>query len=133
MNYNLTPKAEFQANAKNLEKVQALLAKLDTEVAGGLRTELMILKNAKAADVAPTLSRMAQTASSGPGGAISDRVGRTRMIVAGWLVYAAGPQKVTDMMVDGKWLMRERRLLTLDEEKVLEEAQKAAEKLVEKG
>ncbi|MBI5525133.1 MAG: MFS transporter [Deltaproteobacteria bacterium] len=26
--------------------------------------------------------------SSGPGGALSDRVGRTRMIVAGWLVYA---------------------------------------------
>ena len=51
---------------------------------------------------------------------------------AGWLVYAAGPQNVTDVMVNGKWLMRERKLLTLDEEKTLDEGQKAAERLAEK-
>lgn len=48
---------------------------------------------------------------------------------AGWLVYSAGPQNVCDMMVNGRWLMRERRLLTLDKEKVLQEAQERAEKL----
>ncbi|VVB57320.1 5'-deoxyadenosine deaminase [uncultured archaeon] len=48
---------------------------------------------------------------------------------AGWLVYSAGPQNVTDVMVQGKWLMRGRKLLTLDEEKIMAEAQKRAEKL----
>lgn len=48
---------------------------------------------------------------------------------AGWLVYAAGPQNVTDVMVNGKWLMRGRELLTLDEEKILAGAQKAAGEL----
>ncbi len=48
---------------------------------------------------------------------------------AGWLVYSAGPQNVTDTMVNGKWLMRERKLLTLDEEKILSTAQKTADGL----
>jgi 5-methylthioadenosine/S-adenosylhomocysteine deaminase len=48
---------------------------------------------------------------------------------AGWLVYSAGPQNVTDVMVNGKWLMRNRELLTLDEEKILAGAQKAADEL----
>ncbi len=48
---------------------------------------------------------------------------------AGWLVYAAGPQNVTDVMANGKWLMRGRKLLTLDEEKIIESAQKAADRL----
>lgn len=52
---------------------------------------------------------------------------------AGWLVYAAGPQNVTDVMVAGKWLMRGRKLLTLDEEKIIEEGQKAAERIAEKA
>ncbi len=45
---------------------------------------------------------------------------------AGWLVYSAKPQNVTGVMVNGKWLMRERELLTLDEEKILAAAQKSA-------
>ena len=56
------------ANATNLKKVQDLLAKIDLEGAGGLRTELVILKNAKAVDVAPALQQMAQGAK-GPRGA----------------------------------------------------------------
>ncbi|MCX5682971.1 MAG: hypothetical protein NT049_04725, partial [Planctomycetota bacterium] len=57
------------ANALNLEKVKGLVAKLDTEVAGGMRTELLILKNAKAPDVAPVLQRMAQTGPTAAPGA----------------------------------------------------------------
>ncbi len=49
---------------------------------------------------------------------------------AGHLLYAAKQHNITDSMADGKWLMRERKLLTLDEEKIVEKAQKAAEKLV---
>ncbi len=32
------------------------------------------------------------------------------------IVYAAKSTDVVDVMCDGKWLMRERRLLTLDED-----------------
>jgi 5-methylthioadenosine/S-adenosylhomocysteine deaminase len=49
---------------------------------------------------------------------------------AGWLVYAAGPHNVSDVMVNGKWVMRDRNLISLDEEKIIENAQKAASRLL---
>jgi 5-methylthioadenosine/S-adenosylhomocysteine deaminase len=42
------------------------------------------------------------------------------------LVYAAKANDVVHVMVDGQWLMRERTLLTLDEERVRVEAQRIA-------
>jgi 5-methylthioadenosine/S-adenosylhomocysteine deaminase len=48
---------------------------------------------------------------------------------AGWLVYAAGPQNVTDTMVNGKWLMRDRIICTFDEYEILKKAQKTADSL----
>ncbi len=45
------------------------------------------------------------------------------------LVYSAHAGNVTDSIINGKVVMRERKLLTLDEEKVVESAQKEAEKL----
>ena len=45
------------------------------------------------------------------------------------LVYSAHAGNVTDSIINGKVVMRERKLLTLDEEKVVERAQKEAEKL----
>ena len=45
------------------------------------------------------------------------------------LVYSAHAGNVTDSIINGKVVMRERKLLTLDEEKVVEAAQKEAEKL----
>lgn len=50
---------------------------------------------------------------------------------AGWLVYAAGPQNVSDVMVAGAWVMRERRILTLDEGRILARAQAVAERLAQ--
>ena len=47
------------AGEANLAKVQALLEQLDTETAGGVRTELVALKKAKAADLATVLSAVA--------------------------------------------------------------------------
>ena len=47
------------ANPKNLESVQELLAKLDTEESGGRKTEFVLLKNAKAAELATVLSKIA--------------------------------------------------------------------------
>jgi len=46
------------------------------------------------------------------------------------LVYSAGGSDVRTTIVDGKVLMDDYRVLVLDEQKVLEEAQKAAEELV---
>ncbi len=78
------------ANTQNLEKFNALLAQLDTQIAGGIRTELIILKNAKAVDVAPVLTRMVQTAASGGKGAaaaaavsISAETGSNGLVVSG--------------------------------------------------
>ena len=45
------------------------------------------------------------------------------------LVYSAHAGNVTDSIINGKVVMRERKLLMLDEEKVVERAQKEAEKL----
>jgi 5-methylthioadenosine/S-adenosylhomocysteine deaminase len=42
------------------------------------------------------------------------------------LVYAAKSTDVTDVMVDGKWLMKSRELLTIDLDQLLPEAQKIA-------
>jgi cytosine/adenosine deaminase-related metal-dependent hydrolase len=48
------------------------------------------------------------------------------------LVYAGQSRDVRDVVVDGRVLMRERRVLTLDEPKVLAEAARHAARLVAK-
>jgi len=45
------------------------------------------------------------------------------------LVYAAKSTDVTDVMVNGKWLMRERQLLTLDEAELLAGAREVARQI----
>jgi 5-methylthioadenosine/S-adenosylhomocysteine deaminase len=45
------------------------------------------------------------------------------------LVYAAKSTDVTDVMVNGKWLMRSRELLTIDLDKLLPRAQKLAREI----
>lgn len=49
------------------------------------------------------------------------------------LVHAAKAADVTDVMVDGRWLMRERTLCTLDEDRTLYEAERRALDLVQRG
>lgn len=46
------------------------------------------------------------------------------------ILYAAGAGDVSDVMVAGRWLMRSRKLLTLDEERILAEAERRALRLV---
>lgn len=46
------------------------------------------------------------------------------------LVHSAKGSDVSDVMVDGKWLYRDRRLLTLDEERILREAERRAFRMV---
>ena len=45
------------------------------------------------------------------------------------IVYASKSTDVTDVMVNGKWLMRERKLLTIQEEELLAEAADIAKKI----
>ncbi len=49
------------------------------------------------------------------------------------LAHSAKGADVTDVMVDGQWLMRNRELLTLDEEKILAEAEIHAQAMVSRG
>lgn len=46
------------------------------------------------------------------------------------VLYAAVAADVSDVMVAGRWLMRDRALLTLDEERILAEAERRAFRLV---
>jgi len=48
------------------------------------------------------------------------------------LVYSTNGADVDTVLVDGKIVMQERKVTTLDEEKILEEAQKAADDLIRK-
>ncbi len=45
------------------------------------------------------------------------------------IVYAAKSTDVTDVMVNGKWLMRDKKLLTLDEKDLLAQAREMAQKI----
>jgi 5-methylthioadenosine/S-adenosylhomocysteine deaminase len=49
------------------------------------------------------------------------------------LVHSAKGADVTDVMVDGHWLMRNRQLQTLDEEEILREAEAHAQDMVRRG
>ncbi|MCZ8521411.1 MULTISPECIES: amidohydrolase [Paenibacillus] len=45
------------------------------------------------------------------------------------VVYSASSRDVTDVCIDGKWIVRNRECLTLDEEKIMHEAQACFERL----
>jgi 5-methylthioadenosine/S-adenosylhomocysteine deaminase len=45
------------------------------------------------------------------------------------IIYAAKSTDISHMMVNGQWLMRERKLLTLDEDELMAQAQTYAEKI----
>ncbi len=49
------------------------------------------------------------------------------------LVHSAKGGDVTDVMVDGRWLMQNRELKTLDEERILAEAEAHAHAMVNRG
>ncbi|MFN3910291.1 MAG: amidohydrolase [Candidatus Anstonellaceae archaeon] len=48
---------------------------------------------------------------------------------AGWIVYAATPLSITDLMINGEFVMRNKKILTFDVNKVLEHALKIRNKL----
>lgn len=76
------------ANEANLKRVQSLLVKLDLESTGGQRNEFLLLKNAKAIDLAAVLGKIA-VSSSGAKGVKSQQVaisaddGSNALVMAG--------------------------------------------------
>ncbi|PIT84288.1 N-ethylammeline chlorohydrolase [Candidatus Micrarchaeota archaeon CG10_big_fil_rev_8_21_14_0_10_45_29] len=48
---------------------------------------------------------------------------------AGWLIYSAGSQNISDVIINGEFVMKERQILFLNEEKIFEAAQKIAERI----
>ncbi len=59
----------------------------------------------------------------------SPRFQRDQQGIYSQVVYAAKAMDVTDVMVNGKWLMRDRELLTLNEEEMLREAEDYARRI----
>ncbi|QLJ53474.1 MAG: 5-methylthioadenosine/S-adenosylhomocysteine deaminase [Candidatus Fermentimicrarchaeum limneticum] len=47
------------------------------------------------------------------------------------LVYSSNPSNISDVIVDGKLVMKDRKILTIDEEKVFEKIRKVSEKFRE--
>ncbi|MBE3069901.1 MAG: hypothetical protein IMZ66_06665, partial [Planctomycetes bacterium] len=96
------------ANAQNLEKVRKIVSDLDNEATAGMRSEMLLLENAKAEDLAPVLTQMAQAAvASGPRGgrgtagqvpvAVSAERGSNTLVFSG---PAAEVEKITQMAKD---------------------------------
>ena len=79
----------------------------------GKRADLILL-NLKAPHMTPVLMRPVRN-------------------VAPNIVYSARGDEVTDVMVNGRFVVRDRRVLTMDEEKVMEEAQEAAVEIADQA
>lgn len=48
---------------------------------------------------------------------------------AGWLAYSASPQNVSDVIINGKIVMQDKKILTFGEQEIFENAQKIADKI----
>jgi 5-methylthioadenosine/S-adenosylhomocysteine deaminase len=46
------------------------------------------------------------------------------------IVYSSNPSNVSDVIIDGKLVMKDRRMVTLDEEKALENFKRVAERFI---
>jgi len=92
------------ANQRDLEQVQALLAKLDSEAVDGTRTEYIVLKHARSADLAEVLSAVAGGSGSSPrrgrrsGGTSAGGVTVTSDAASNALVLS-GPSKELDRLM----------------------------------
>ncbi|HUS47670.1 MAG TPA: secretin N-terminal domain-containing protein, partial [Phycisphaerae bacterium] len=73
------------ANDQNLAKVLSVLEKLDTDAAGGMRMEFVLLKNAKATDLEKVLSAMVggERGREQPGVKVSAEPGSNALIISG--------------------------------------------------
>jgi type II secretion system protein D len=70
------------ANSVNLARVQSLIAQLDTDT-GGVKTEFVILKNAKAVDVAAVLSKVVAGAAPGAAAGAKGGVAGPKVTISG--------------------------------------------------
>ncbi|MFP4104932.1 MAG: secretin N-terminal domain-containing protein [Phycisphaerae bacterium] len=79
------------ANTENLQKVRALVRRLDSEDVGGVQTELLVLQAARATEVAETLEKIAGQSGRGRRGA-SDEGVKVSADAASNAVLISGPK-----------------------------------------
>jgi cytosine/adenosine deaminase-related metal-dependent hydrolase len=85
----------------------------------GLEAEIGSLEAGKKADLAVfDMRRLHLTPSPNP---------------VGTLVYAAGGADVSDVMVDGRWVVRDSRLLTMNEDEIIRSARAHAAALIQRA
>ncbi len=85
------------ANEQNLQKVRSLLESMLKEGAGTVRTEFVLLKNAKASELEPVLSRIAAAS----GGASSPRRGRRGASPSGQAVTISADPASNALLMSG--------------------------------
>ncbi|MCX5661532.1 MAG: hypothetical protein NTW19_17780 [Planctomycetota bacterium] len=72
------------ASAQNLEKIKDLVGKLDAEASAGLKTESIVMKNARAIDLANVLRNIAQPTTPGkPGVSITADMASNTLLLSG--------------------------------------------------
>jgi type II secretion system protein D len=85
------------ANAANHEKVRSLLASLDTESASGQRVEIVVLKNGRAPDLAPILTRVDQS-SGGPARGATPTTTVSADVASNALVFSGSASRVSRLI-----------------------------------
>lgn len=71
------------ANERNLKRIRSLLETLDTPEAGGSRSELLLLENARATELAEVLSRVSPDSGRGPSVVISADNSSNALVMSG--------------------------------------------------
>jgi 5-methylthioadenosine/S-adenosylhomocysteine deaminase len=95
------------------------MATVDAAKCIGAEKELGSIEPGKKADIVVLDSSVAAMVPTTPGNVVAN------------LVYASPSHSIRDLIVNGKFVLRGRRIVTIDEEKFLPKAQAAAEKLVQ--
>lgn len=120
MKISLLAQKQLTGDATAGDEGEALAwATIDGARALGLGERIGSLEPGKLADLQVIDLRRPEL--SPPGGALA------------LLVYAAAPEVIRDVMASGRWLMRDRRLVHLDERSVLEESAVMQERIASRA
>jgi 5-methylthioadenosine/S-adenosylhomocysteine deaminase len=95
------------------------MATVDAARCIGAEKDLGSIEPGKKADMIVLDSAVAPMVPTNPGNVVAN------------LVYASPSHSIRDLLVDGKLVLRNRRTVTIDEEKFLPKAQAASEKLIQ--
>jgi 5-methylthioadenosine/S-adenosylhomocysteine deaminase len=111
---------KWDATVLNAQKVLDM-ATLDAAKAIGAEKELGSIEVGKKADLIIVDAKSAAMAPTRPDNVIAN------------IVYAGPSQAVRDTMVDGKFVLRDRKIMNLDEAGLIMAAEQAAQELVDRS